>query len=48
MEPQISYDLGEEIIRQLKELNLLLQKKLNEIEDEKQRKNLLQNKQRVL
>jgi len=45
MESQISYDLGEEIIRQLKELNLLLQKKLKEIEDEKQRKNLLQNKQ---
>ena len=44
MESQISYDPGEEIIRQLKELNLLLQKKLKEIENEKQRKNLLQNK----
>ena len=40
----MSYDLGEEIIKQLRELNLLLQKKLMEIQDEKQCKNLLQNK----
>ena len=45
MENKYDEDIGEKIIRQLKELNLLLQKKLKEIEDEKQRKNLLQNKQ---
>jgi hypothetical protein len=44
MENQISLDLGEIIIRQMKELNLILKKRLKELEDEKQCKNLLQNK----
>ena len=44
MENQISYDLGEQIIMQMKELNLFLEKKLREIKNEKQRKTLLQNK----
>jgi len=39
-----SDDLGEELISQLREFNLFLQKKLKELEDEKQCKNLLQNK----
>jgi hypothetical protein len=44
MENQISYDLGEQIIMQMKELNLFLEKKLKEIKNEKQHKTLLQNK----
>jgi hypothetical protein len=43
MENQISYDLGDQIIRQMKELNLLLEKKLKEIKNEKQYKTILQN-----
>lgn len=45
MEIKATEDIGEEIIRQLKEFNLFLQKKLKELKNEKQRKNLLQNKQ---
>lgn len=45
MEDQICSDLGEQIIKQMKELNLLLQKKLKELENEKQCKDLLQDKQ---
>jgi hypothetical protein len=43
MENQISYDLVDQIIRQMKELNLLLEKKLKEIKNEKQCKTILQN-----
>ena len=45
MENEISYDLGERIIYQMKELNLILKKKLRKMKNEKQCKNLFQNKQ---
>lgn len=45
MEQNIYFDLGEEIIRQLKELNILIERRFSEIQNEKQRENLLQSKQ---
>jgi hypothetical protein len=45
MEFQGAFDRGEEIIKRLKEFNLLLQEKLREIENEKQCKNLFSDKQ---
>ena len=44
METQITYDLGERIIEQMKELSLFLENKLKELKNEKQCKDLLQNK----
>jgi hypothetical protein len=44
-ETQISYDLGDRLIEQMKELNLLLKRKLLEKKNEKQRKNILSYKQ---
>jgi len=42
---QVSLDIGEEIIRRLKELNLFIERKFFEIKNEKQCENLFQNKQ---
>lgn len=45
METQISYDLGEQLIRQVRELNDFLKRILMERKNEKQCKAILQNKQ---
>lgn len=43
MESEISYDPVEKLIREMKELNFFLVKKLAEMQNEKQCKNLLQD-----
>jgi hypothetical protein len=44
-ETQISYDIGDKLIEQMKELNLFLRRKILEKKNEKQCKDILSYKQ---
>ena len=44
-ETQISYDIGDRLIEQMRELNLFLRRKILEKKNEKQRKNIFSYKQ---